>query len=82
MRISVRRWRERATEWQRSCGRELSGRAVAVATGRHGPEELADAGADAVFEDFRNTADVVRSLLGYSDRGHIQGSHGGGDLGR
>ena len=65
-----------------ACGRELSGRAVAVATGRHGPEELADAGADAVFEDFRNTADVVSSLLGYGDGDHIQGSHGGGGLGR
>jgi phosphoglycolate phosphatase-like HAD superfamily hydrolase len=45
--------------------REAGARAVAVASGpHHGVEELADAGADAVLEDLRDTAAVVAAVAG------------------
>jgi phosphoglycolate phosphatase len=49
-----------------TCGRALGVRAVGVATGRYSPAELAEAGADVVWPDFRNTAGVTESLFGTS----------------
>lgn len=67
-----------------ACAHALQGRAVAVATGRHPVEELADAGADVVFEDFRNTPEVISGLLGPGGPGDPPKSIdiGGGDVDR
>jgi phosphoglycolate phosphatase-like HAD superfamily hydrolase len=46
-----------------ACARAVSAGAIAVATGRHGASELVEAGADVVFDDFRDTDAVVRSIL-------------------
>jgi phosphoglycolate phosphatase len=45
-----------------ACARAVNAGAVAVATGRHGVAELKQTGADAVFNDFRDTDAVVRSI--------------------
>jgi phosphoglycolate phosphatase-like HAD superfamily hydrolase len=39
-------------------------RAVAVATGPYGPDELRDSGADAVLDDLRDTERVVAAVIG------------------
>jgi phosphoglycolate phosphatase-like HAD superfamily hydrolase len=49
-----------------ACARAVRARAVAVATGRHGALELEQAGADVVFDDFRDTAAVLESILSLS----------------
>jgi len=46
-----------------ACARAVEARALAVATGRHGVDELEEAGADAVFADFRDTESVLRCIL-------------------
>jgi phosphoglycolate phosphatase len=46
------------------CGHSLGVHAVAVATGRHPPEELQAAGAHTVFRDLSDTERVLRVLLG------------------
>lgn len=45
------------------CGAALGVFAVGVATGRHGRDDLAGAGANVVFEDLADTAAVLRVLL-------------------
>jgi phosphoglycolate phosphatase len=45
------------------CGEALGVFTVGVATGGHGSDELASVGADVVFEDFSDTAAVLRVLL-------------------
>lgn len=45
-----------------TCGSALGVRAIAVATGRHAVEELAAAGAHAVFQDLTETEEVLRSI--------------------
>ena len=45
------------------CGRALEVRAIAVATGRHEPAALREAGADTVFIDFAETAAVMDAIL-------------------
>jgi phosphoglycolate phosphatase-like HAD superfamily hydrolase len=47
-----------------AAGRLGGARVVAVATGRHGLDELAGAGADAVLVDLRDTDEVVSAILG------------------
>ena len=49
------------------CGRSIGARAIGVATGRFSTDELSQAGANAVLEDFKDTDASVRSILG-SDR--------------
>ena len=51
------------------CAQDVDAFAVAVATGRHGVEELIAAGADAVFEDFSQTDTVMACLLTQSGMG-------------
>jgi phosphoglycolate phosphatase-like HAD superfamily hydrolase len=45
------------------CGREIGARAIAVATGRYGVEELRAHEPAAVFEDLTDTAAVVEAIL-------------------
>ncbi|HEX6559302.1 MAG TPA: HAD family hydrolase [Longimicrobiales bacterium] len=45
------------------CGESLGVYTVAVATGRHGADELRAVGADVVFEDLGDTRAVLRALL-------------------
>ncbi|MEE9133915.1 MAG: HAD family hydrolase [Gemmatimonadota bacterium] len=45
-----------------ACARAVNARAIAVATGRHGVGELEEAGADAVFGDFRDTEAVLQCI--------------------
>jgi phosphoglycolate phosphatase-like HAD superfamily hydrolase len=52
------------TPFDVTCGEALGVRTVAVATGKHTTVELADAGADAVFHDFSDTAAVVGAITG------------------
>lgn len=52
------------TPFDVTCGRELGVWTVAVATGKHTPRELADAGADVVFEDLSDAAGVVSAIAG------------------
>jgi phosphoglycolate phosphatase len=47
-----------------AAGRLGGARVVAVATGRHPPAELAEAGADTVLDDLRDTGRVVEAILG------------------
>lgn len=47
-----------------TCGRSLGVLAVAVATGRHSAEELADAGADVVLDDLADTEAVIEGVIG------------------
>ncbi|MEJ2187536.1 MAG: haloacid dehalogenase-like hydrolase, partial [Gemmatimonadota bacterium] len=49
------------------CARPVGARAVAVATGRHTVAELAEAGADAVLQDFSDISRALASLLGPQD---------------
>jgi phosphoglycolate phosphatase len=46
-----------------TCGSALGVRAIAVATGSHGPADLAAAGADVVFGDLAGTAAVLDAIL-------------------
>jgi phosphoglycolate phosphatase len=52
------------TPFDVSCGRSLGVWAVAVATGKHSPQELADAGADVVLPDFSDTERALAALEG------------------
>lgn len=56
----------------------VGARAVAVATGRHTTDELAEAGADVVFSDFSDTGGVVQGLteLGRVTPGEPDAQHG------
>ena len=51
------------TPYDITCGESLGVFTVGVATGQHGAEELMQAGADVVFQDFSDTAAVLRVLL-------------------
>lgn len=51
------------TPFDVTCGQALGVWTVAVATGRHTPEELEEAGADAVFEDLSDTDAVVEAIV-------------------
>lgn len=51
-----------------ACARAIAASALAVATGRHGLAELAEAGADAVLPDLSDTSGVVALLLSLSGR--------------
>jgi len=46
------------------CGRGVGARTVGVATGRYSVTDLMRQGANAVFDDFRDTAVVVNGILG------------------
>jgi phosphoglycolate phosphatase-like HAD superfamily hydrolase len=46
------------------CGQAVGATTVAVATGHHGADSLAAAGADHILDDFRETAQVVALLTG------------------
>jgi phosphoglycolate phosphatase len=46
-----------------TCGAALGVRAIGVGTGRHTPDELRDAGADAAFQDLAGTAAVLDAIL-------------------
>ena len=46
------------------CGRGIGARAIGVATGRYGVEELRRAGAAFVFEDLTDTEAVVEAIVG------------------
>lgn len=46
-----------------TCGRSIGARSVAVATGSYGPDQLAAAGAFAVFDDLADTDRVVERIL-------------------
>ena len=46
-----------------TCGRALGARAIGVATGRYGTDELARHGPAAVFADLSDTATVVAAIL-------------------
>jgi phosphoglycolate phosphatase len=46
-----------------TCGSALGVRALGVATGRHDAADLANAGADVVFEDLTDTAAVVDAIM-------------------
>jgi len=50
-----------------TCGRSVGARAIGVATGRYGVEELRQHGPLAVFEDLSCTDDVVQVILGVRD---------------
>ncbi len=52
------------TPFDVTCGRELGVWTVAVATGKHTPRELEEAGADVVFEDLSDTLAVVDAIAG------------------
>ena len=47
-----------------ACGRHEGVRTLAVATGRHGMEELAGCGADAVVPDLTDLDAALATLLG------------------
>jgi phosphoglycolate phosphatase len=47
-----------------TCGRSIGARAIGVATGRYGVDELRSYGAAAVFSDLSNTATVVACITG------------------
>lgn len=57
--------------------RAIGARAVMVATGRHSTGDLAAAGADVVFEDFRETEAVLSCLLGGNRSAPGAGASGG-----
>lgn len=50
------------TPFDVTCGRELGVWTVAVATGKHSPDELEQAGADVVFENLRDTGAVIDAI--------------------
>lgn len=74
--VAVRRARERTglefrgrdvviigdTPFDVTCGQSLGVWTVAVATGKHSPGELDDAGADVVFEDLSDTSAVMAAI--------------------
>lgn len=74
--VAVRRARERTglqfrtrdvvivgdTPFDVTCGRDLGVWAVAVATGKHSAAELADAGADVVLDDLRDTDGAIAAI--------------------
>lgn len=62
-----------------TCAHAVNARAVAVATGRHAVAELEEAGADAVFDDLRDTAAVLRSILWPAAEVRASGSEVGDD---
>ena len=45
-----------------ACARAVNALALAVATGRHRTDELEEAGADAVFDDFGDTEAVLQCI--------------------
>ena len=45
------------------CGEGIGARTIAVATGGYSVAELAQAGADAVFEDFSDVERAVEAIL-------------------
>jgi phosphoglycolate phosphatase-like HAD superfamily hydrolase len=45
-----------------ACAQASGARSIAVATGSHSVEQLRGAGADVVFENFRDTEAVLRAL--------------------
>lgn len=45
-----------------SCARHFGAKAVAVASGKHSPEELKPHGPDALLESLKDTAEVIRIL--------------------
>jgi phosphoglycolate phosphatase-like HAD superfamily hydrolase len=47
-----------------TCGREITARAIGVATGAYSVESLADAGAHAAFSDLSDTSRVLEAILG------------------
>lgn len=51
------------TPFDLECGRDIGARAIGVATGRFGVEELARHGAAAVFADLSDTAAVVHAVV-------------------
>jgi len=51
-----------------ACAAAGGARAIAVATGSHGVGELRGAGADVVFEDLSNTADVIAAIHNWRKR--------------
>jgi phosphoglycolate phosphatase len=55
------------TPFDVSCGRSLGVWAVAVATGKHTPRELADVGADVVLTDLADTDRVLAAIEGLGD---------------
>lgn len=79
--VAVRRARERSgihfrgrdvviigdTPFDVACGRSLGVWAVAVATGKHSPEELWEAGADDVLTDLSDTTRAVRAIEALAD---------------
>ncbi len=62
-----------------ACARAVNARAVAVATGRHGVAELEAAGADAVFEDLRDTERVLRCILSLAAAASASAAEAGND---
>ena len=48
-----------------ACGRSIGARAIGVATGRYGVDELRTHGPAAVFEDLTDTAAVVATIVGH-----------------
>jgi phosphoglycolate phosphatase-like HAD superfamily hydrolase len=52
------------TPFDISCGAHLGVLTVAVATGRHPPEELAACNPDHLFHDFADTEAALEALLG------------------
>lgn len=50
-----------------ACAHAVSARAMGVATGPHGADELREAGADAVVKDLGNTEEILRLLLRSAD---------------
>lgn len=51
------------TPFDVTCGQSLGVWTVAVATGKHTPSELREAGADAVFEDLSDTGAVLDAIV-------------------
>jgi phosphoglycolate phosphatase len=62
-----------------ACAHAVNARAVAVATGRHAVAELEQAGADAVFDDLRDTTAVLGSILAPAAELRALGSEVGDD---
>lgn len=62
-----------------ACAHAVNARAVAVATGRHGLAELERAGADAVFEDLRDTEEVLGCILSMAAPASVSGADASDD---
>lgn len=52
-----------------TCGRGIGARAIGVATGSYAVDALMAAGADAAFEDFSKTSEVLDAVFGEGVRG-------------